>query len=104
MGRWWGKTTIRHKNSIETQETEIDLLAVSANGDQYLLGECKFKGRPFRYGEYLDTLAKLTLQKDKAEFYYYLFSESGFDEKLTEEAQEKERITLIGLDRIVKLQ
>ena len=104
MGRWWGKTTVRRKESIETQETEIDLLAVSASGKQYLVGECKFKGRPFSYGEYLDTCAKLTPQKDNAEFYYYLFSESGFDEKLTAEARENERIALIGLEQIVKLQ
>ena len=104
MGRWWGKTTVRRKDSIEAQETEIDLLAVSAKGDQYLVGECKFKGRPFSYGEYLDTLAKLTPQKENADFYYYLFSESGFDEKLTMEAKKNERVALIGLDMIINMQ
>ena len=86
MGRWWGKTTVRRKDKTEVQETEIDLLAVSQKADQYLVGECKFKGRPFSYAEYLDTSAKLSQQKEKAEFFYYLFSESGFDDNLTAEA------------------
>ena len=88
MGRWWGRTTVRRKDSTEVQETEIDLLAVSSKSDQYLVGECKFKGRPLSYADYLDTAAKLMQQQEKADFYYYLFSESGFDERLTEEALE----------------
>lgn len=103
MGRWWGKTTVRSKIAAETRETEIDLLAVSAKSDKYLVGECKFKGRPFSYGEYLDTAAKLSTLKDKAEFCYYLFSESGFDEKLTEESRKNESIKLINIDLIVNL-
>ena len=87
MGRWWGKTTVRRKDGTEVQETEIDLLAVSQKSDQYLVGECKFKGRPLSYADYLDTAAKLMQQQEKADFYYYLFSESGFDERLTEEAE-----------------
>jgi AAA+ ATPase superfamily predicted ATPase len=101
MGRWWGKTTVRRKDSMETQETEIDLLAVSRQSDQYLVGECKFKGRPFSYGEYLDTTAKLSKQKEKAVFFYYLFSESGFDEKLTEHAVNDHNIRLVDLNEIV---
>lgn len=101
MGRWWGKTTVRRKDSMETQKTEIDLLAVSRQSDQYLVGECKFKGRPFSYGEYLDTTAKLSKQKEKAVFFYYLFSESGFDEKLTEHAVNDHNIRLVDLNEIV---
>ena len=103
MGRWWGKTTVRRKDGIESKETEIDLLAVSAKSDKYLVGECKFKGRPFSYGEYLDTAAKLAPIKEKAEFYYYLFSESGFDEKVVSEATDNDSIKLIGIEDIVNI-
>lgn len=103
MGRWWGKTTVRRKDGIESKETEIDLLAVSAKSDKYLVGECKFKGRPFSYGEYLDTAAKLAPIKEKAEFYYYLFSESGFDEKVVSEATDNDLIKLIGIEDIVNI-
>ncbi|HRU99763.1 MAG TPA: ATP-binding protein [Ruminococcus sp.] len=103
MGRWWGKTTVRRRDRIESQETEIDLLAVSAKSDKYLVGECKFKGRPFSYGEYLDTAAKLASIKEKAEFYYYLFSESGFDEKVVSEAADNDLIQLINVEDIVNI-
>ena len=98
MGRWWGRTTVRRKDGTEVQETEIDLLAVSQKSDQYLVGECKFKGRPLSYADYLDTAAKLMQQQEKADFYYYLFSESGFDERLTEEACHNDRLRLVALE------
>ena len=101
MGRWWGRTTVRRKDDTEIQETEIDLLAVSSRSDQYLVGECKFKGRPLSFGDYLDTAAKLLPQQEKADFYYYLFSESGFDERLTEEASHNDRLRLVTLEEIV---
>ena len=101
MGRWWGKTTVRRKDKTEVQETEIDLLAVSQKADQYLVGECKFKGRPFSFAEYLDTSAKLSQQKEKAEFFYYLFSESGFDDNLTVEAEKDDHLTLVELEDVV---
>lgn len=101
MGRWWGRTTVRRKDGVETDETEIDILAVSAKSDKYLVGECKFKGRPFSFGEYLDTAAKLSPQKEKAEFHYILFSESGFDEKLTAETESAGNIELVSIERIM---
>ncbi|MBP5439333.1 MAG: ATP-binding protein [Fibrobacter sp.] len=103
MGRWWGKTTVRRGEDTDVQETEIDLLAISADKDKYLVGECKFKGKPFTYGDFLDTMAKLSPQKEKAEFYYYLFSESGFVDKISDEARKNRNINLVSLDDIVKL-
>ena len=85
IGRWFGKTSVRDESKesgLRTGETEIDILCMDRNGENYLVGECKFKGVPFSYSEYLDTLAKLTPLKEKAQFYYALFSESGFDEKI----------------------
>ncbi|MBR4345943.1 MAG: ATP-binding protein [Oscillospiraceae bacterium] len=101
LGRWWGKTTVRRKDSIEKAETEIDLLAVNDKADKYIIGECKFKGRPFTFAEYLDTEAKLEEVKNKSEVWYYLFSESGFDDKLTALADEIDKIRLIPLCDIV---
>ena len=103
MGRWWGKTTVRQGEKSDIQETEIDLLAISADKDKYLVGECKFKGKPFTYGDFLDTAVKLSPQKETAEFYYYLFSESGFADKLSGEAHKSRNINLVRLDDIVKL-
>ena len=102
MGRWLGKTTLRDVNSkkgFRIAETEIDLLGIGDN--QYLVGECKFKNSPFSYSEYLDTKSKLTPLKEKAEFYYALFSQSGFDEKLVEESKNNKYLKLYELFDIV---
>lgn len=104
LGRWFGKTTVRDKESktgLRIAETEIDLVAVSRDRQEYLVGECKFKNQPFRYTEYLDTAAKLTPQKEHAAFFYALFSESGFEEALEKEARENTNIRLYSLHDIV---
>jgi hypothetical protein len=100
MGRWWGKTTVRRKDGTEIQETEIDLLAISQKADKYLVGECKFKNRPFRYSEYLDTAVKLSPLKKASEFFYYLFSENGFDDALVAEAENQDILRLVDLHEI----
>ena len=105
MGRWFGKTTVRDEHTdtgLRTAETEIDLLAIDRDEKNYLVGECKFKEQPFRYSEYLNTVAKLTPQKQKADFYYTLFSESGFDEKIQEIARKDQTLHLYDLDEIVQ--
>lgn len=105
MGRWFGKTSVRDassKKAIKTTETEIDILAISPQDKKYLIGECKFKHTPFTYSEYLDTLVKMTPQKAKSEFYYALFSESGFDEKIQKEALQNNHLSLYTLNEIVR--
>ena len=90
MGRWMGNTTIRDshaKNGLRTANTQIDILAIDRNAKEYLVGECKFKNEPFTYGEYLNTLAKLTPRKNDASFHYALFSQNGFDEKIVADAK-----------------
>lgn len=101
MGRWWGKSSVRRKDKTEFVETEIDILATSKSADKYLVGECKFKKQPFRYSEFLDAKAKLLPQHENAEFFYYLFSESGFDDKIVAEAETSANITLCNLPDII---
>ena len=104
MGRWTGKTTVRDTSApggTRIAETEIDILAVSRSRKEYLICECKFKNKPFSYSEYLDTIAKLTPQKEKADFYYALFCESGFDNKIKEADNINKRLWLYELSDIV---
>lgn len=105
MGRWMGKTTVRDENAVNglrIAETEIDILCIDRNAEEYLVGECKFKGAPFSYSEYLNTMAKLTPLKKKAEFHYALFSESGFDKRIIDSAEEN-KTALYTLEDIVGL-
>jgi len=104
MGRWMGRTTVRDKaavNGLRIAETEIDLLGIDRDAKEYLVGECKFKNTPFDYSEYLDTKAKLTSLKDTSKFYYALFSKSGFDDKILEEAENDNALWLYNLNQIV---
>lgn len=103
MGRWTGKTTVRDEKAadgLRTAETEVDILCIGRGAKEYLVGECKFKNSPFSYSEYLDMQAKLLPLKDKAKFWYALFSESGFDEKIIAEAKER-KTQLYSLEQIV---
>ena len=103
MGRWTGKTTVRDEKAadgLRTAETEVDILCIGRGAKEYLVGECKFKNSPFSYSEYLDMQAKLLPLKDKAKFWYALFSESGFDEKIIAEANER-KTQLYSLEQIV---
>lgn len=105
MGRWTGKTTIYDMdapNGMRVAETEIDLLAIGRSEKEYLVGECKYKVEPFTYGEYHKTIVKLTPLKEKAEFFYALFSRSGFDDKLAAEAEASSNIQLFDLSQIVR--
>lgn len=107
MGRFMGKTTVRDKNAengLRIAETEIDLLGIGRDAKEYLVGECKFKNSPLYYSEYLDAAAKLTPQKEKAKFYYALFSGSGFDDKITAEAADSEELCLFDLETIVNFE
>ena len=104
IGRWTGKTTVRDKHAAtgtRVAETEIDVLCINRDETAYLVGECKFKGVPFAYSEYLDTRAKLAPLQEKAKFYYALFAESGFDEKIVEEARQDDCVLLYDLGDIV---
>lgn len=104
MGRWTGKTTVRDKdaaNGTRVAETEIDVLCIDKDETEYLVGECKFKGVAFSYAEYLDTREKLAPLQENAKFYYALFSEAGFNEKIIEEAKQDNSILLYDLNTIV---
>lgn len=104
LGRWMGRTTVRDTkvaNGVRVAETEIDLLGIGRNEKEYLVGECKFKSSPFEYSEYLDTICKLSPLKESAKFHYVLFSESGFDHKIIEEAETENGLQLYDLQEIV---
>lgn len=101
MGRWFGKTTIRVKDELELAETEIDIFAISSQDKKYLVGECKYKDSEFSYSDYLDTAAKLDNEKKNSDFYYALFSKSGFNQKIIDKAKSDKSIVLFTLKDIV---
>lgn len=101
LGRWFGKTTIRVNDEIKIAETEIDMLAISSNDNKYLAGECKYKESEFSYSDFLDLSAKLSDKKENSEFYYALFSKSGFNKQIIAESSKSKEILLFGLNDVV---
>ncbi len=104
LGRWMGKATVRDlnaENGLRTAETEIDVMGISADHTQYVIGECKFKSVPFSYRELLQLKAKAVPGLQHAEVYYMLFSLSGFDQQVCQEAQNNPYLRLVSLHDIV---
>lgn len=95
IGKWFGKTNIFENDKLKTMETEIDILAFDKSN--YIIGECKFKNSVFTYKDYLNTISKLSHLNNK-NIYYYLFSLSGFDSRIT---QEFNNVKLFTLEDIV---
>jgi AAA+ ATPase superfamily predicted ATPase len=74
IGRWWDKAN------------EIDIRAVDAKQQNFLLGECKYKNSPVALSELTAMQKKFKPQNPKCRIYYYLFSKSGFSEEVLKTA------------------
>ncbi len=88
IGHWWDKTN------------EIDIMATDNKEANYLAGECKFKKSPVGIN-ILNTLQEKA-KEINGNFYWYLFSRSGFTKELIEHAKE-EKVTLITLEHLETL-
>ncbi len=88
LGKWW--------NSMD----ELDLMAFDKEKNNFIIGECKYNNTPFRLSDFEKTRRKFIPKKEQAEIYYYLFSKSGFDRRLTAMAETDNNIILITLDQL----
>ena len=83
IGRWWNNNQ------------EIDLMAY--DNKNLILGECKFKNSKFTFDDFSKLKEKYTSDKN---IIYYLFSKSGFDNKLID--LKEENVKLIDIEVLVK--
>jgi AAA+ ATPase superfamily predicted ATPase len=97
IGRWWGG------NPITKKETEIDVVASSADNNRIIIGECKWRNREAGTEVYTDLMEKAALFPEK-DIHYYVFSRSGFTEGLRKEAEKNEKLTLVGLSDIFRVE
>ena len=93
IGQWWGTDSKRKK------EVELDLVGASVEGNEYIIGSCKYKNEPIGVDE-------LELMKEYAEvfgkgekYYYYIFSKCGFTNGLKKLA-EKDEVRLVSLEEM----
>jgi len=78
---------------------EIDIMAVSKDKKNILLGECKFKNSAFDLSDFNNLKAKFSTD-NKIKIYYYLFSKSGFTKDV--KSLESEHVRLFELDDLFK--
>ena len=97
VGRWWG-TDPKRKKAIE-----IDLIGepVKANAsckEEYIVASCKFRNRETSLKDLEDLKEYSEVFSSEAEFYYYMFSISGFKEELND--LKETRVKLISVDQL----
>lgn len=95
IGPWWGTDAKRKR------EVEIDIVGTAAEGNEYIIGSCKYKSEPIgtdeleRMKEYAEVFGK------GSKYYYYIFSKSGFTAGLKELAKKGE-VRLVTLEDMYK--
>jgi hypothetical protein len=91
IGSWWGY------NPVKKQEEEIDILAV--NEKQCIVGECKWRNKKTGMDVFKRLVEKSQLLPYEKTF-YYLFSKSGFEAALLQEASDNVRLTLVDFQEL----
>lgn len=93
IGQWWGTDAKARK------EVQIDIVGTSVEGNEYIIGSCKYKNEQIGIDE-LELLKHYASVFGKgAKYHYYIFSKGGFTKGLIEKANE-EGVTLLTLDDI----
>ncbi|MDD6339513.1 MAG: ATP-binding protein [Butyrivibrio sp.] len=95
IGSWWGT------DSKEKKEVEIDIVGTPVEGNEYIIGSCKYKNSPVGVDE-LELLKQYADVFGKGEkYHYYIFSKGGFTEGLQEVA-DKGEVRLVTLQDMYK--
>lgn len=95
VGQWWGTDAKTHK------EVQIDLVGVPLEGNEYLVGSCKYRNEKVGVDE-LELLHRYASAfKENVKFYYYIFSKGGFTEALLD-LEKRGEVKLVTLDEIYK--
>lgn len=91
VGQWWGT------DSRTRKEVQIDIVGSPVEGNEYLIGSCKYRNEKIGTEE-LELLRRYaSVFRENGTFHYYIFSKSGFTSALLEAAKQGE-VTLLTLD------
>lgn len=95
IGQWWGTDPEKKK------EVQIDIVGTPAEGNEYIIGSCKYRNVPVGADE-LELLKQYAGVFGKGErYHYYIFSKSGFTQGLQELA-DKGEVKLVTLQDIYR--
>lgn len=95
VGQWWGT------DARERKEVQIDLVGVPVEGNEYLIGSCKYRNEKIGVDE-LELLRKYAaVFKGDGKFHYYIFSKGGFTGALLD-LEKRGEVKLVTLEDIYK--
>lgn len=93
VGQWWGTDPKTRK------EVQIDIVGASVEGNEYLIGSCKYKNEKIGVDELKLLRQYASVFRKNGKFYYYIFSKGGFKQPLLDLAEQGE-VTLLTLEDI----
>ena len=95
VGQWWGT------DAKEKKEVQIDIVGSPVEGKDYIIGSCKYKSEKIGMDELELLKYYATVFGQGKNYYYYIFSKSGFTSSL-EELAKKENVKLLTLKDIYR--
>lgn len=95
IGQWWGT------HNVDKKQVQIDIVVLSPDNKSVILGECKYRNEPVD----MDTLKHLkhaaeAFPDKSRKVYYYLFSKTGFTERLIQYANDN-GVRLVTFDEMM---
>lgn len=95
VGQWWGT------DSKTRKEVQIDIVGVPVDGNEYLIGSCKYRNEKIGIEE-LELLRRYaSVFRKNGIFHYYIFSKGGFTPVLLE-AEMQGEVTLLTLEDLYR--
>ena len=91
VGQWWGTDAKTRK------EIQIDIVGTPVEGNEYLIGSCKYRNEKIEIGELELIRRYASVFRKNGTFHYYIFSRGGFTQELIM-AAEKGEVTLLTLE------
>lgn len=95
IGQWWGT------DSKTRKEVQIDIVGTPLEGNEYLIGSCKYRSEKIGMDE-LELLRRYApVFRENGIFHYYIFSKSGFTSELLE-SEKRGEVTLLTLSDLYR--
>ena len=95
VGQWWGT------DSKTRREVQIDIVGAPVDGNEYLIGSCKYRNEKIGIEE-LELLRRYAaVFRKNGIFHYYIFSKGGFTPALLE-AEMQGEVTLLTLEDLYR--
>lgn len=91
VGQWWGT------DSKTRKEVQIDIVGTPVEGNEYLIGSCKYRNEKIGIDELELIQQYASVFRKDGVFHYFIFSKGGFTPALIE-AGERGDVTLLTLD------